>query len=187
MQHRTQNDLEKANFTSTGSMMKSPEGLVFGFGTTVGNGIEGWAPNALFVDTDASQGSGVFTNTGSITSATWTEIADAGVAAGFTLDDAANIVLGTSTGTKIGTSTSQKIGFYNTTPVVQASAPTSAVATITHTAPGTDDFAWADLTTSTPYGLANQDEARSVLKAIRINQLRIAEIETVLQNLGLMA
>ena len=36
-----------------------------------------------------------------------------------TLADAANIVVGTSTGTKIGTATSQKLGFYNATPVVQ--------------------------------------------------------------------
>ena len=63
---------------------------------------------------------------------------------------------------------------------------TAAVATITHTAPGTDDFAWADVTTTTPYGLANQDEARSVLKAIRINQLRIKEIIDALNEAGII-
>jgi len=36
-----------------------------------------------------------------------------------TLSDAANIVVGTSTGTKIGTATSQKLGFFNATPIVQ--------------------------------------------------------------------
>ena len=36
-----------------------------------------------------------------------------------TMSEAANIVVGTSTGTKIGTSTSQKFGFYNAAPVVQ--------------------------------------------------------------------
>ena len=36
-----------------------------------------------------------------------------------TLADAANIVLGTTTGTKIATATTQKLGFYNATPVVQ--------------------------------------------------------------------
>jgi hypothetical protein len=35
------------------------------------------------------------------------------------LVDAANIVVGSSTGTKIGTSTAQKIGFYNSTPVAK--------------------------------------------------------------------
>lgn len=38
-----------------------------------------------------------------------------------TLDDAANLVLGTTTGTKIGTAANQKIGFFNVTPVVQRS------------------------------------------------------------------
>lgn len=85
MQHRTQNDLEHADFKSTFSGFKSPEGLVLGFGTTVGNGIEGWAPGAIFVDTDAAQGSQVFVNTGTKTTATWTEIADAGVAGGFVM------------------------------------------------------------------------------------------------------
>ena len=37
----------------------------------------------------------------------------------FTLADADNIVLGTSSGTKIGTATTQKIGFFNSAPVVQ--------------------------------------------------------------------
>lgn len=47
-----------------------------------------------------------------------------------TFDDAANIVVGTTTGTKIGTATTQKIGFYNATPIVQG----TAVADITVTA-----------------------------------------------------
>lgn len=36
-----------------------------------------------------------------------------------TLADAANIVVGTTTGTKIGTTTSQKLGFFAATPIVQ--------------------------------------------------------------------
>jgi hypothetical protein len=35
------------------------------------------------------------------------------------LEDAADIALGTATGTKIGTAANQKIGFFGTTPVVQ--------------------------------------------------------------------
>ena len=69
----------------------------------------------------------------------------------------------------------------------KSTAATAALATITHTAPGTDDLAWADVTTTTPYGLANQDEARSVLKAIRINQLRIKELEDALKLAGILA
>lgn len=49
----------------------------------------------------------------------------------FTLDDAKNIILGTSTGTKIGTGTTQKIGFYNATPVVQQTGnPVTALTTL---------------------------------------------------------
>jgi hypothetical protein len=47
-----------------------------------------------------------------------------------TFDDAANIAVGTTTGTKIGTATTQKIGFYNATPVAQG----AAVADLTITA-----------------------------------------------------
>lgn len=83
--HNVQSELENSMMTSTGSFFKSPEGLTFGFGKTVGNGIEGWAPGAIFVDTDAAQGSQVMVNTGTKASATWTEIADAGVAGGFAL------------------------------------------------------------------------------------------------------
>lgn len=44
----------------------------------------------------------------------------------FTLADALDLAVGTSTGTKIGTSTSQKLAFYNSTPIVQ---PTGDVVT----------------------------------------------------------
>ncbi|MFA5262188.1 MAG: hypothetical protein WC378_00070 [Opitutaceae bacterium] len=41
--------------------------------------------------------------------------------AGITMDDGANIVANTTTGTKIGTGATQKLGFWNATPVVQPS------------------------------------------------------------------
>jgi len=41
-----------------------------------------------------------------------------------TLADAANLIVGTSTGTQIGTSTSQKLGFFGATPVVQQTSTT---------------------------------------------------------------
>lgn len=65
-----------------------------------------------------------------------------------------------------------------------ATTATAPIATITNTV-GTD-FAWADVTTTTPYGLADQNEARSLLEAVRINQLRIAEIVAALQNQGIL-
>lgn len=42
--------------------------------------------------------------------------------AGGTMDDGANVVLGSTTGTKIGTATSQKLSFYNATPIAQGLA-----------------------------------------------------------------
>lgn len=47
------------------------------------------------------------------------------------LNDAVDIVLGTTTGTKIGTGTTQKLGFWNAAPIVQ---PTIAVAAATFAA-----------------------------------------------------
>jgi hypothetical protein len=44
----------------------------------------------------------------------------------FTVADANNIAVGTTTGTKIGTATTQKIGFYDATPVVQPTAVADA-------------------------------------------------------------
>ncbi len=67
-----------------------------------------------------------------------------------TLDDGANLVLDTTTGSKIGTATTQKLGFYNATPVTQR----------THVAD--------------PSGGATQDaEARTAIAAInlRLEQL----------------
>lgn len=48
---------------------------------------------------------------------------------GGTLDDGANIALGSTTGTKIGTATTQKLGFFNATPVVRQSQPAAAAFT----------------------------------------------------------
>jgi len=44
---------------------------VFGVGTTVGNGIQGWAPGAIFVHTDGTEYTLVYRNVGSKTAATW--------------------------------------------------------------------------------------------------------------------
>ena len=53
------------------------------------------------------------------------------------LADAANIVLGTTTGSKIGTATTQKLGFWNATPIVQPAA--AAQAALTNSTGGTAD------------------------------------------------
>lgn len=48
---------------------------------------------------------------------------------GGTLDDGANIALGSTTGTKIGTAATEKLGFFNATPVVRQSQPAAAAFT----------------------------------------------------------
>jgi hypothetical protein len=60
-----------------------------------------------------------------------------------TLVDAANVVVGTSTGTKIGTATSQKIGFWDAAPIAQ---PTTGVAAATVAATGVGDVVAASTT-----------------------------------------
>jgi len=53
--------------------------------------------------------------------------------AGGTLDDGANVAVGTGTGTKIGTAVSQKLGFWGATPVVQPSGADQAAVTLGNT------------------------------------------------------
>ena len=97
-----------------------------------------------------------------------------------------------STGTADGTQTlgiqvlGNKIGFYAVTPVVRPTALTTQLTTVTCTAPGTPDYAIADLTTTSPYGFVSADEGQSVLKVIANLQTRVAELETKLTALGLL-
>lgn len=71
--------------------------------------------------------------------------------------------------------------------VDQQSALTTELTDITHTAPGTPDYAIQDLTTTTPYGFVSQDEGNTLLKVVQANKVRIAEIEAALEALGLIA
>ena len=103
-----------------------------------------------------------------------------------TLSDV-DLVLGTTTGTKIGTATTQKLGFYNATPVVQPTALTAQSTTVTHSAPGTPDYAIADLVNASGYGFVTLDEGLTVLQVIANLQARMSELETKLQTLGLIA
>ena len=113
-----------------------------------------------------------------------------GSGAGFTFSDNVSITdknlnLGSTTGSKIG-ATGDKIGFLGATPIVRPSALTTQLTTITASAPGTPDYAIADLTNITPYGFTTQDEGQTVLKVIANLQTRVSELETKLQSLGLL-
>jgi len=69
----------------------------------------------------------------------------------------------------------------------QGAALTAQDTSITHTAPGTPDFAIQDLTNSSPFGFVTQDEGNTVLQVILNLQTRVAELESRLQAHGLIA
>jgi hypothetical protein len=80
-----------------------------------------------------------------------------------TLIDAANIVLGTTTGTMIGTATTQKLAFHNSAPVIQrAGVDQAAVAT---TAP----------TQTTPFGYTTSAQATAIFTLL--NEIRATLVE----------
>ena len=78
-------------------------------------------------------------------------------------------------------------GFFGKTPVAKAAALTTQLTSITITdAAGTPDYALSALTTSSPYGLATQAEAITLLYVIQNLQVRMAQAESRLQAYGLM-
>jgi hypothetical protein len=62
-------------------------------------------------------------------------------------------------------------------PVGVGALPVAALTTITHTSPGTPDYAIANTTNSSPFGFSTQDEANTVLSVIRNLQIRVANLE----------
>jgi hypothetical protein len=104
----------------------------------------------------------------------------------FGIGEANDIAVGTTTGTKIGTAAAQKLGFFGVTPVVQQTELTDELTTITHTAPGTADFAIQNLSL-VGYGFVTEDEGNTVLSVIANLQARVNELETKLVALGLLA
>jgi hypothetical protein len=78
-------------------------------------------------------------------------------------------------------------GFFGETPVVQGAALTTALTSITATAPGTPDYAIANLTDITPFGFASADEGQTVLTVIANLQARVNQLESRLQAYGLLA
>lgn len=69
----------------------------------------------------------------------------------------------------------------------QETALTAQDTTITHTAPGTADYAVQALTTTSPFGFVTADEGHTVLKVIANLQARLAEVEARLESLGIVA
>ncbi len=71
------------------------------------------------------------------------------------------------------------------TSILPAAALTAALTTITHTAPGTPDYAVQDLINSSAYGFVTKDEGNSVLKVVANLQVKVNEIEAALEAAGL--
>jgi len=71
--------------------------------------------------------------------------------------------------------------------LAKAAAPTTALTTITCSDPGTPDYDITNLTQTTPYGFASADEGQTVLTVIKNLQTRLAELESKLQTMGLLA
>lgn len=98
-------------------------------------------------------------------------------------DAAGAVRIGVVVGYKSSTQLYVKI---NTDNAFQAAALTSQFTTITHTAPGTPDYAIQDLINSSAYGFVTKDEGNSVLKVVANLQARLAEVEAILQSAGLV-
>ena len=69
----------------------------------------------------------------------------------------------------------------------QASALTTQLTSITHTAPGTPDYAVQDLINSSAWGFATKDEGNTVLSVIANLQARLAQVEAALEGVGIVA
>lgn len=69
----------------------------------------------------------------------------------------------------------------------QGAALTTQLTSITHTAPGTPDYAIQDLVQNTGFGFVTADEGNTVLSVILNLQARLAEVEAALEGAGIVA
>lgn len=95
---------------------------------------------------------------------------------------------GNDDGECFGQSSSSLISFHGATPVDQAAALTAQLTTITIAdAAGTPDYAIAAVTNTNAYGFAAAAEAISFLYVVKNLQTRLAEVEALLEEKGLVA
>jgi hypothetical protein len=69
----------------------------------------------------------------------------------------------------------------------QGAAMTGALTALTHTAPGTPDYAIQDLVNTSAYGFVTKDEGNTVLSVIKNLQTRVGELEAIVEAYGLAA
>lgn len=93
---------------------------------------------------------------------------------------------GNSDGTILGQSSTQKIGFWGVTPRVQGTALTTELTALTYATIGTSATTVMSSTTA-GYGFISTDEAQGFLLGVQNAQVRLAELETLLAGLGIIA
>ncbi len=149
--------------------------------TGAGVGAAGMGPRLTF----AAESSTTVDTTQADITATWTDATHATRKTRLTLsawDSAA-----AREGIRIeADGTVARLGFFGATAVVKPTALTTQLTTLTYTAPGTPDYAIADVTQTTPFGFTTADEGRTVLAVIKNLQDRVAQLESKLQSLGLL-
>lgn len=69
----------------------------------------------------------------------------------------------------------------------QGAALTAALTALTHTAPGTPDYAIQALVQNTGFGFVTADEGETVLNVIQNLVTRVGELEARLQAMGMIA
>jgi hypothetical protein len=153
--------------------------------------------SAGFGFTDAEEGATlvyVVTNLASRIAEAETALAGCGLIAGGTaiVSTTAKVYdyldKGCTDGTIFGKASTNKLGFWGATPVDQPAAMTTALTTITCTAPGTTDYAIQSfLGTIATFKYVTATAAKTVAKCVINAQTRMAEVETVIKELGIVA
>ncbi len=95
---------------------------------------------------------------------------------------------GNDDGMCVARNASDLLAFHGATPVDQAAALTAQLTTITPAdAAGTPDYAIAAITSTTPFGFSNAAEAITLLYVVKNLQVRLLEVEALLEEKGLVA
>jgi hypothetical protein len=181
--------------TAEAGLTVSANDLLVSAGTITASGLISSSGGGLQANTTVVAGTGITATTGNIAASSGNVSASGTVAAGTTVTGGTGLIATTggltvsAGGADItgNVSIDGYVGFYDTTPVAQPAINTTALTSITHTAPGTPDYALQDLTDSGGFGFATKDEGNTVLSVILNLQTRVTELETKLKALGLMA
>ncbi len=91
------------------------------------------------------------------------------------INDAINVVLGTTTGTKFGTATTQKMGFWNAAPVIQPTVTTAAGAAVVTTGSALASYGYT------------QAQADDIVAQLNKTTARVNDLATKLQTIGITA